>query len=373
MKICFFVLSLEKGGTEIYLLRFLRYFLKNNKAEVTVFCKGNLGGSLLTEFEELGINIVLAKVSYFNIFGITSIARHVKGKDAVCDLTGNFSGMPMLISWIFKVQKRISFYRASTNHFKPSPLKNTYNRFFNYLVYRFSTDILSNSKAAFNFFFNSKHTNDNRFKVVPNGFGERELINETNETNENTSQELRTRYGIPLDKIIIGHVGRYNQAKNFPFIFQVIKEFSRQEYKNIHFVFCGRGTDSAAFKGELEQLGIDSFCSFLGSQNKILEIYQCYDLFFFPSITEGQPNALIEAMVMGIPFIAADIPPIRECIPKEAMSQLITLNSSKNALNELVAILNESNKEKYIHKKWAIDYFKPKKRFEQFAKVIRGY
>ena len=68
MKICFFVLSLEKGGTEIYLLRFLRYFLKNNKAEVTVFCKGNLGGSLLTEFEELGINIVLAKVSYFNIF-----------------------------------------------------------------------------------------------------------------------------------------------------------------------------------------------------------------------------------------------------------------------------------------------------------------
>lgn len=370
MKICFFLKSLEKGGTEIYLLRFLRYFLKNNNAEVTIFCKGNLGGSLLTEFEELGINIVITKVGYFNIFGITSIARQVKGKDAVCDLTGNFSGIPMLISWIFNVQKRISFYRASTNHFKPSLLKNTYNRFINYLVYRFSTDILSNSKAAFNFFFHSKHTDDSRFKVVPNGFSKGKL---NNETNEDTSQELRTKYNIPLDKLIIGHVGRYNEAKNFPFIFQVIKEFSKQEYKNIHFVFCGRGTDSAAFKNELKQLGIDSFCSFLGSQNKILEVYECYDLFFFPSITEGQPNALIEAMVMGLPFVAADIPPIRECIPKEAISQLIMLNSSQNALNKLVAILNESNKEKYIHKKWAIDYYKPKKRFEQFAKVIGVY
>src|SRR5690606_10939585 len=36
--------------------------------------------------------------------------------------------------------------------------------------------------------------------------------------------------------------------------------------------------------------------------------------FLFPSITEGQPNALIEAMVLGIPCIASNIEPIKETI-----------------------------------------------------------
>jgi hypothetical protein len=49
---------------------------------------------LLTKFEELGINSVVIKVVYFNIFSVTSIAKHVKGKDALSD----FSAISMLIS-----------------------------------------------------------------------------------------------------------------------------------------------------------------------------------------------------------------------------------------------------------------------------------
>jgi len=37
-------------------------------------------------------------------------------------------------------------------------------------------------------------------------------------------------------------------------------------------------------------------------------------LLFSPSVTEGQPNALIEAMVMGLPFVASDIASIRETV-----------------------------------------------------------
>ena len=142
----------------------------------------------------------------------------------------------MLISWVFRVQKRISFYKASTNHFKSSWIKNTYNRFVNRLVYSFSMDILSNSNVAFDTFFKADQTNDNRFKVVPNGV---DLGQTNSDMDVQTSRTLRKKYRIHQNKIIIGHVGRYNEENISLYlsgnesIFKTINESRLELIRNI--------------------------------------------------------------------------------------------------------------------------------------------
>ena len=40
----------------------------------------------------------------------------------------------------------------------------------------------------------------------------------------------------------------------------------------------------------------------LGYRDDVNKILPIFDVFFFPSITEGQPNSLIEAMISDVPF-----------------------------------------------------------------------
>lgn len=362
-KICFVLVSLENGGTENYLLRFLK-FINLEKYEVTVLCKGGSFGILEHEYRNLGVNLIKFKLGYIRLKSLMFLYKTIKDLDVVCDLTGNFAGLIMLVGKISNVPKRIAFYRASTNHFSNTPHKLLYNKLMNFFVKKFSTHILSNSNTAFENFFNQLYKKDKRFEVVRNG------INCNDLQSYKTDLQCKVMHEIPLDKYIIGHVGRFNSAKNFPFIFQTASKLTEIS-KEFHFVFCGRGTDSEEFNKELEKYGIINMCTCLGSQNNIQDVYKTFNLFLFPSITEGQPNALIEAMIVGIPFIASKISPIIESIPENAINQLVSIENTEEAIDLILKIKSlDSNTTKLEHRDWAIQMFDASKRFKQFENIL---
>ena len=75
-KIVFVTVSLESGGTENYLLRFLKYLLKEKpNLNITIICKGGKTGSLFKDFEKLGISIEIFKLGYLNLKNINLLNR----------------------------------------------------------------------------------------------------------------------------------------------------------------------------------------------------------------------------------------------------------------------------------------------------------
>ena len=52
------------------------------------------------------------------------------------------------------------------------------------------------------------------------------------------------------------------------------------------------------------------------------EMLACMDLFLFPSLYEGSPSALLEAMAAGVPLVASDIAPNVLAVPDEAKGYL---------------------------------------------------
>ncbi len=361
-KVCFFVTALDSGGLENYLLRFLRHS-GNCFSEIIVFCKGGKGGQLADLFQELpNINIVKKNISYYNIFHYFQIVNFFRNNkiDVVCDFTGNFAGLILLCAKIAKIKKRVSFYRGSSNHFDETFLKLLYDKLVRRCTLLYATDILANSNAALNFFFAKEIRNDDRFQVIYNGLNAQSFLEERD--------DLRQELKIPQGAFVVGHVGRFNSAKNHTTIIKVAAILC-QQYPDIFFLLCGNGVkDNLA--SQLAQEEMRSQLILLNNRTDIPKILNTFDCFYFPSITEGQPNALIEAMIKNLPIVSSNIESIKESVPREFIKELVDPLSTDQAIDKILGIYHKRNI--VLLGDWAVKRYNHDILFTRFLNVLRG-
>ncbi|MDD6210897.1 MAG: glycosyltransferase [Bacteroidales bacterium] len=364
VRVLFLVASLNSGGIENYLLRYLDY---DSGLSAFVLCKTGEGGDLESKYmRRLGNNaIIKLKIGYFDIFSWIKLKRIIKKNkiDIVCDFSGNFAGIPMMISAQAGVSKRYTFYRGSTNHFKEDIFRLAYNNWVRWLVKRYATRILSNSEAALDFFYPGWRVHNVRFDVIYNGIDDNFFLEEYDK------RRVRNELEIPQEAFVVGHTGRYNYAKNHKTILAVAKRLCLQ-HKLLYFVLIGKGTE-AHLKTEVDNWGLSEQIRILGYRDDIGRLLSCMDLFYFPSITEGQPNSLIEAMVKGLPVLASDIAPVRECIPGEMQETLVGAEDVDMAVNRIEEFYNSPQlMVRNICTGWARKTFSANRQFEKFKYLL---
>lgn len=363
-KICFITTSLSSGGIEMYLLRFLR-FLKRDSYDITVVVRSSEEGELAEDYQSLDITIVRQPLGYLHPVRIWRYYRLflLKKYDVICDFNANFAGLPMLIARLVGIKKRIAFYRQGKDHFSPTFFRKLYNTLMNRLVYKYATQILSNSHSALTHFFPNRTFTDNRFKVIYNGV-------DLNEFEIDASKaETRNALDLPEDKFIVGHVGRLDPAKNHQTILKSFKLLAKK-YSDAHLVLCGRNTEKLMER--VKNLGLSDRVTILGYRSDVPRVLKSFDCFVFPSITEGQPNALIEAMISGLPVVASNIDPIKECMPGKYYQWLVDPTDSAALAAKLIE-LRTSKYDTEALKVFAIDHFDAKQNFELFrTELING-
>ncbi|GGW22061.1 glycosyltransferase [Arenibacter certesii] len=360
-RIIFFVTGLDSGGIENYLLRFL-IFAKNN-IKATIYTKSGLLGDLEQEYLNAGAELKPFKLGLYSVKDHLKLYMELKkGKfDALVDFTGNFAALPLLLAKTVGIPNRVVFYRGSTNHFKEDYLRVTYNNILNKIIPLVSTSILSNSKAALDFFFKGIWENDDRFKVIYNGIDANAFLS--------TKDNLRKELDIPSGAFVVGHVGRYNEAKNHLTMIQVAIELCKK-YADVYFVFCGSKVVESLEK-KVNQEGLSLQIKLLGYRKDIIKVLNTMDCFYFPSLTEGQPNALIEAMLVGLPFVASNINPIKETVPKIFHSQLLNPGDKNMAIEKIIKIKNNKLFAEELNlSKWSKSNFDSEKLFNEFNKVL---
>ena len=65
------------------------------------------------------------------------------------------------------------------------------------------------------------------------------------------------------------------------------------------------------------------------------------DLFVFPSLFEGLPGAVIEAMAMGLPVVASDIPALREVVEEDRNALLTPPASAEDLADAMARLLDD--------------------------------
>ena len=356
--------TLDAGGAENYALRFINYCKEEYTFHVVSLV--NRRGDLHDKFESNGSTIYYKPIGYLNFLKIYQFIKFLKINEfnTIATFNGNFGGIFMATAKMAGIENRIALYRRSTIAYRNNFFKSAYTKIITYLVRRYATKILSNSEFALKNFHPNYYLNDRRYKVIANGVDSEKFISNL------SIKEARKKLGITTDSLIIGNVGRFDPAKNHKTIFKVagkILEFN----KKILFLFCGKGTDSQSFKNELITYGIDKHSIALGLQNDLPTVYRAIDIFYFPSLTEGQPNALIEAMLAGIPIVASNIEPIKEIVPDELHGNLLDpLNTNENFNFMLKVITDMKLRQRLIKTEWAKRKFDKDTNFGLFKDEI---
>lgn len=122
------------------------------------------------------------------------------------------------------------------------------------------------------------------------------------------------KYHIPQNAVILLSVGELSKRKNHCAAIQAVAMLQRTD---VYYVICGQGP----LEQNLMQLALK--CSvadkirLVGFEHDTAVFYQNTDIFVFPSLQEGMPAALMEAMAAGMPCVVSDIRGNRELITAE--------------------------------------------------------
>ena len=134
--------------------------------------------------------------------------------------------------------------------------------------------------------------------------------------------KARGKYGIPENAKVLVTAGVLNQGKNVEVL---INSLPRIEMKNLYLLVVGDGSTEADFqyrdflKARAKELKVGERVIFTGwvEKEELWKIYLASDLFVMPSINEGMPNALLEALGVGLACMGSNIPGIKDILHYE--------------------------------------------------------
>jgi len=152
----------------------------------------------------------------------------------------------------------------------------------------------------------------------------------------------KSEFGIPEDTVVIGTVGRLAEAKGQRYLLEALAVL-KDKFPRIRLLIAGDGPLRKELEDYAETLGIKQNVFFLGMRRDIPELLSVMDIFVLPSLWEGLPNALLEAMAGSRSIIVADIPSFREIIDSKDVGILIPPGDSAALAEALRLLLEDSN------------------------------
>ena len=119
----------------------------------------------------------------------------------------------------------------------------------------------------------------------------------------------RKGIGIPDDAFVFGSVGRLSTEKGHRFMISAFHQLCAQAPADapLFLVVVGDGHEQKPLEQQAAQLGIRDRVYFAGFQGNCTEWMQLLDCIIQPSLTEGTPNTVLEALCLKIPVIASAV------------------------------------------------------------------
>jgi glycosyltransferase involved in cell wall biosynthesis len=117
--------------------------------------------------------------------------------------------------------------------------------------------------------------------------------------------EARAALGIAPDTIAVGTVTRLMPAKGNEFLVGAVPEIVRRHPRARVFI-VGEGEMQNTLEQQAQSLGLGDRLVFAGFQRDVARVLSALDVLVFPSLWEGTPLTVFEALAMGKPIVATD-------------------------------------------------------------------
>jgi glycosyltransferase involved in cell wall biosynthesis len=187
-----------------------------------------------------------------------------------------------------------------------------------------------------------------RSTVIYNGIDEQKF----NSTEQ--YPDIRKEFGIPADKTVVGYLVRMTYQKDPFTMIRAIKSVCDRE-KNIIFLMVGNGDLLQQTKKLASDLGVSSSIIFSDFRKDIPAILHAIDIYCLPSLWEGMPIGLLEAMAMGKACVATGVDGTMELINSNQNGILVPVKNHGLLANAILELHQHPEKRNSIG--WAAKEF----------------
>jgi glycosyltransferase involved in cell wall biosynthesis len=141
-----------------------------------------------------------------------------------------------------------------------------------------------------------------KFAVVRLGIELSERVSSDSGAREDTRRAL----GVPPDAFLVGWVGRMTAVKRTRDVLRTFRALL-DGGTDAYLVLVGDGPDREPLERHAHELGVTRRCLFVGYQNDVARFYDAMDVLLLPSVNEGTPVSVIEALAAGRPAVATRV------------------------------------------------------------------
>jgi len=204
---------------------------------------------------------------------------------------------------------------------------NTYEKTVSKWIIQSSDEIIAVSNAVM------KHTlslgaSSSKVKVIPNGVDLEEF------------KPRRELEKTGVKRIIF--VGRLFPNKGIQYLVKAA-QIVLAKHPCVEFIIVGRGPMEAELRKMVRRLNIEHAFKFLGIVPSVPEVMNQCDIFVRPSLTEGMPLTILEAMACGLPVIASKIPGSSEVVKDGETGILVEVGNVEQLGNAIIRLLEDEN------------------------------
>lgn len=152
--------------------------------------------------------------------------------------------------------------------------------------------------------------------------------------------ERRDGEASPLYRTLF--VGNFIPVKGIRYLIEAFSKVIRSE-SNLRLTLIGEGEERPALERQIKENGMNAFVEFVGMQppEEIQTWMSRSDCLVLPSLSEGTPNVVLEAMACGIPVVASDLPGIREVVRDGATGLLTKPKDPEDLAEKLLKLVRD--------------------------------
>ncbi len=141
---------------------------------------------------------------------------------------------------------------------------------------------------------------------------------------------------------VVGMVARLDLQKGFEYLLRATRELF-SAFPALKVVIVGEGPDRQAIESMVQRFGLQSNVILAGQHSHMPEIYAAMDVFVLPSLNEGLPMTILEAMAASRPVVATRVGAIPKVIKDGETGLLVDPGDADGLRNALERLLRDSD------------------------------
>ncbi len=352
------------GGAEKKLWELIKY-LDSSRFQVTV-CTLGLGDELADYFNQLDVRLVqLPRHFRFDFTLIPKLRRVIREHDidivmttlfyadVMGALVGKWGGARGVFCWetisspVWLVPHRKWMYR---------------------LAISFADKVIAVSQATARWSVEERGVPQSKIMVIPYGVN-------TDLYQPGDEHQLRDELGIAREDPVVGMVARLHDQKGHRYLIQAAHRLV-SSIPNLKILLVGDGPLREELEQQVRDYSLQDHFIFLGFRHDVHRLLRIFDVFTLPSMYEGLPNVVLEAMAAGLPVVATPVDGTKEAVVDGDTGILVPPRDSDALATALSSVIEDASARKRYGEqglKRIREHFTLEKQVEGFQDLYTEY